>query len=262
MNDYKLTGKVAIITGAGQGIGKAAALAVARSGAAVILCGRTLSKLEKAAEEIEALGVKALPIQMDVTNMDDIVSAVAKGAEAFGHIDILLNCAGVWKPSNLVDLEPEFWDSIMNINLKGAVFMSREVARHMIKNGIHGTIELISSQAGKIGEYGNSTYGASKSAMDAWCQAVALELGEHDINVVAVAPGFTYTEMLKDVYAKRGALEGKDPRVYAEEVAQGVPLKRMATPEEVGSMMAYLASEDASYITGVVLTIAGGNITV
>lgn len=262
MNDYKLTGKVALVTGAGQGIGKAAALAVANSGASVILCGRTLGKLEKAAEEIEALGVRALPIQMDVTKLADIERAVAKGAEEFGHIDILLNCAGIWKPCNLVDLEPEFWDSIMDINLKGAVFMSREVARHMVKNGIHGTIELISSQAGKVGEYGNSTYGASKSAMDAWCQAVALELGEYGINVVAIAPGFTYTEMLKDVYAKRGASEGKDPQSYAEEVAQGVPLKRMAAPEEVGSMMAYLASEDASYITGVVLTIAGGNITV
>ena len=98
--------------------------------------------------------------------------------------------------------------------------------------------------------------------MDAWCQAVALELGEYDINVVAVAPGFTYTEMLKDVYAKRGAQEGKDPSVYAQEVADGVPLKRMAKPEEVGSLMAYLASEDASYITGVVITIAGGNITI
>ncbi|MDE8734822.1 MAG: SDR family oxidoreductase [Clostridiales Family XIII bacterium] len=262
MNDYKLTGKVAIITGAGQGIGKAAALAAANSGASVILCGRTLEKLEKAAEEIRALGVKALPVKMDVTNLADIERAVAEGVKAFGHIDILFNCAGIWKPSKLVDLEPEFWDNMMDINLKGAVFMSREVARHMIKNGIHGTIELISSQAGKVGEYGNSTYGASKSAMDAWCQAVALELGEYDINVVAVAPGFTYTEMLKDVYAKRGALEGNDPESYAQEVAAGVPLKRMAAPEEVGSMMAYLASEDASYITGVVLTIAGGNITV
>lgn len=262
MNDYKLNGKVAIVTGAGQGIGKAAALAAANSGADVILCGRTMAKLEKAAEEIEALGVRALPIQMDVTNIDDIEKSVQQGIEEFGHIDILFNCAGVWKPSNLVDLTPEFWDGIMDINLKGAVFMSRAVARHMIEKGIHGTIELISSQAGKVGEYGNSTYGASKSAMDAWCQAVALELGEYDINVVAVAPGFTYTEMLKDVYAKRGALEGKDPSVYAEEVAAGVPLRRMAKPEEVGSLMAYLASEDASYITGVVITIAGGNITV
>lgn len=262
MNDYKLNGKVAVVTGAGQGIGKAAAIAAASSGADIVLCGRTMSKLEKAAEEIRALGVKALPIQMDVTNYDDIEKTVQEAEKEFGHIDILFNCAGVWKPSNLVDLTPEFWDSIMDINLKGAVFMSRAVARHMIENEIHGTIELISSQAGKIGEYGNSTYGASKSAMDAWCQAVALELGEYDINVVAVAPGFTYTEMLKDVYAKRGAQEGKDPSVYAQEVADGVPLKRMAKPEEVGSLMAYLASEDASYITGVVITIAGGNITI
>lgn len=262
MNDYKLKGKNAIITGAGQGIGKAAAIAVATSGANVVLCGRTLSKLEAVAEEIRKLGVKALPIKMDVTNIDEIEGSVNEAIKQFGHLDILLNCAGIWKPSNLVDLTPEFWDSIMDINLKGTVFMSRSIARHMIDKKIHGTIELISSQAGKIGEYGNSTYGASKSAMDAWCQAVALELGEYNINVVAVAPGFTYTEMLKNVYAKRGALEGKDASVYAEEVAQSVPLKRMAQPEEVGSLMAYLASDDASYITGVELTIAGGNITV
>lgn len=262
MNDYKLKGKVAVITGAGQGIGKAAAMAVAKSGADVVLCGRTLDKLENAAEEVRKLGVKALPVKMDVTSIEDIERSVAEAAKAFGHIDILLNCAGVWKPSNLVDLTPEFWDSIMDINLKGAVFMSRAVARHMVENHIAGTIELISSQAGKVGEYGNSTYGASKSAMDAWCQAVALELAEYDINVVAVAPGFTYTEMLRDVYKKRGASQGKDPSVFEQEVNEQVPLKRMAKPEEIGSLMAYLASDDASYITGVVITIAGGNITV
>lgn len=260
MNDYKLNGKTAIITGAGQGIGKAAALAVANSGANVVLCGRTMSKLEKAAEEVRACGVEAYPIQMDVTDVEQIDAAVEEAVSKFGHLDILLNCAGVWKPCNLVDLTPEFWNSIMDINLTGAVFMSRAVARHMVANGIHGTIELVSSQAGKVGEYGNSTYGASKSAMDAWCQAVALELAEYDINVVAVAPGFTFTEMLQDVYDKRSALEGKPAEEYAKEVAESVPLKRMAKPEEVGSLMAYLASEDASYITGQVFTIAGGNI--
>ena len=262
MNHYNLEGKVALITGAGQGIGKAAAKAVARSGCSVILCGRTLSKLEKVAEEIKTLGVDAFPVQMDVTKIDQINDAVAQGTAKFGHIDILLNCAGVWKSSNLVDMEPEFFDSIMDINLRGAVFMSKAVAKQMIEKGIRGTIEMISSQAGKVGEYGNSAYGASKSAMDAWCQAVALELAEYDINVVAVAPGFTYTEMLQDVYKKRGALNDKDPEIYAKQVADSVPLKRMAKPEEIGSMMAYLASEDASYITGVVLTIAGGNITI
>ena len=256
MNDYKLNGKTAIVTGAGQGIGKAAAKAVAYSGANVVLCGRTLEKLEKTAEEIREMGVETLTVKMDVTNIDAIERSVKDAVDRFGHIDILLNCAGVWKPSKLVDLEPDFWDSIMDINLKGAVFMSREVARHMVANNIHGTIELISSQAGKIGEYANSTYGASKS------QAVALELAEYDINVVAVAPGFTYSEMLQDVFRKRGASFGKDPKVFEQEVNEQVPMKRMARTDEVGSLMAYLASEDASYITGVVITIAGGNITV
>lgn len=260
MNDYKLTGKNAIITGAGQGIGKAAALAVAASGANVVLCGRTLSKLEAAAEEVRALGVEAYPIAMDVTDFEQIKSAVAEAAEKFGHLDILLNCAGVWKPCNILELTPEFWNSIMDINLTGAVFMSSEVAKHMVANKIEGTIELISSQAGKVGEYENSTYGASKSAMYAWCQAAALDLAPYNINVVAVAPGFTFTEMLKDVYEKRSAKEGKPAEEYAREVAESVPLKRMAKPEEVGSMMAYLASEDASYITGQVFTIAGGYI--
>lgn len=127
MNDYKLNGKTAIVTGAGQGIGKAAAKAVAYSGANVVLCGRTLEKLEKTAEDIRELGVETLTVKMDVTNIDDIERSVREAVERFGHIDILLNCAGVWKPSKLVDLEPDFWDGIMDINLKGAVFMSREV---------------------------------------------------------------------------------------------------------------------------------------
>ena len=209
MNDYKLNGKTAIVTGAGQGIGKAAAKAVAYSGANVVLCGRTLEKLEKTAEEIRELGAETLTVKMDVTNIDDIERSVRDAVDRFGHIDILLNCAGVWKPSKLVELEPNFWDSIMDINLKGA-----------------------------------------------------LELAEYDINVVAVAPGFTYSEMLQDVFRKRGASFGKDPKVFEQEVNEQVPMKRMARTDEVGSLMAYLASEDASYITGVVITIAGGNITV
>lgn len=258
MNNYELTGKVALITGAGQGIGKAAAQAIAQSGGDVILCGRTMDKLVAVANDIENYGGKAYPIKMDVTNLDQIESSVKEGIDKFGHIDILLNCAGVWEGSNVVDYTPEFWDRLMDINLRGAVFMSKAVAKHMIDKKINGTIIFTSSQAAKIGKYGDGAYSASKSAMHALVQSMALELAEYDINVDAVCPGYTNTEMMQGVFKSQGEESNRKPEECEEEMADSIPLKRLASPYEVGSLMAYLSSKEASYITGVTITISGG----
>ncbi|AKG37243.1 SDR family NAD(P)-dependent oxidoreductase [Paenibacillus durus] len=262
MNRYDLKGKVALITGAGQGIGKGAAQAIAHSGANVILCGRTMDKLNEVAEEIKLLGVEVLPIKMDVSNIDEINNAVSQGVEKFGKIDILLNCAGICGEFKLVDTEPEFWDKIFDINLRGSVFMSKAVAKHMIEKGINGTIQFVSSQAGKLGEYGFPAYSASKSALHAVCQSMALELAEYNINVVTVCPGFTDTQMMQAEFQEKGALNNTDPKIHEQELIDTIPLKRMASPYEIGSLMAYLSSEEASYITGVTITIAGGYVNI
>ncbi|MCT9855773.1 SDR family NAD(P)-dependent oxidoreductase [Priestia megaterium] len=262
MNRYDLKGKVALITGSGQGIGKGAAQAIAQSGGNVILCGRTMNKLNKVAKELELLGVEVMPIEMDISSIDEINDAVSLSVEKFGQIDILLNCAGISDLFKLVDIEPEFWDEIFDINLRGSVFMSKAVAKHMIEKEIHGTIEFVSSQAGKIGEYGNAAYSASKSALHALCQSMALELAEYNINVVTVCPGFTNTQMMQTEFQEKGVLNDTDPKIYEQELIDTIPLKRMASPYEVGSLMAYLSSGEASYITGVTITMAGGYVNI
>ena len=262
MNHYDLSGKVAMITGAGTGIGRATALELAKSGADVILCARTLEKLKSTADAIETLGVKALPIKTDVTNIDDINTAVKKGVETFGHIDILVNSAGHWAPMKLVDMEPEFWDNMQNTHLRGAVFASKAVARQMIDKNIHGTIILMSSQAAKVGEYGNSAYGSAKNAMHTLCQCMSLELGEYGINTVTICPGFTYSEMLRDVFRERSTIEGKSLKDYENALSNTIPMKRFCECSEIGSLIAFLSSEEASYISGVTITVAGGNINI
>lgn len=256
--NYQLKGKIALVTGAGQGIGRAAAVSLARSGADVILCGRTLDKLEKAAKEVEAAGAKALPIQMDICSIDDINHAVAKGVEVFGHIDVLINSAGIWMPCKITEMVPEIWDTIVNTNLRGAAFMAKAVSAHMVEKGIHGTILFVSSQAAKMGEYGNSAYGAAKAALHTMTQCMALELAEYDINVVAICPGSVNTEMLQGVMIKRGAEQGMTQEEYKEVICSKIPMNRLAEPSEIGNLLCFLASDDASYITGVNLTVAGG----
>jgi len=262
MNKYDLKGKVALITGAGQGIGKAAAQAIANSGGNVILCGRTLDKLNKVAEEIKSLGVEVLPIKLDVANIDEINAAVEKSIETFGRIDILLNCAGISELYNVVDLEPEFWDEIFDINLKGSVFMTKAVAKHMIAEGIEGTIQFVSSMAGKMGMPKDSAYSASKSALHAFCQSAALEFAPNNINVVAICPGYINTDMMQNEFRTQAPLHNMEPEEFEQQLVDTIPMKRMADPYEVGSLMAFLSTKEASYITGVSMTIAGGYVTI
>lgn len=262
MNKYDLKDKVALITGAGQGIGKAAAQAIANSGGHVILCGRTFEKLEKVAEELRPLGIKAFPLKLDVANVEEIDAAVAKCIEVFGQIDILLNCAGISELYNVVDLEPDFWDEIFDINLKGSVFMTKAVAKHMIDNNIEGSIQFVSSMAGKIGMPKDSAYSASKSAMHGFCQSAALEFAEHNINVVAICPGYINTDMMQNEFKTQAPLHNMEPAEFEQQLVDTIPMKRMADPYEVGSLMAYLSSKEASYITGVTITIAGGYINI
>ncbi|MBQ9062622.1 MAG: SDR family oxidoreductase [Eubacterium sp.] len=257
-NQYNLTGKVALITGAGQGIGAATAIEYAKSGADVVLCARRTDKLEKVAEKVRALGRKALPVPLDVLDIDSINNAVAQATEEFGHIDVLVNCAGIWRPSTLIDMDVDLWDRIVGTNLRGATFMAKAVAKHMVENGVHGTILFISSQAAKNAEYGNSAYGSAKLALHLLTQVMALELSEYDINTVAICPGSIYTEMLQDVFNERGPLNGMTPDEFRDSCAASIPQKRLGTPEEIAQMLAYLGSDDASYITGVNITIAGG----
>jgi NAD(P)-dependent dehydrogenase (short-subunit alcohol dehydrogenase family) len=253
-----LTNRVAFVTGAAKGIGKATALTLAGYGADVAVVD-VLKDVERTADEIRALGRKSAGILMDVTRKEQVDSAVKVAVQQFKKIDILVNCAGIVTSSLLVDLDEETWDRIMNVNLKGVFLVTQAVTKEMIKAG-YGKIVNFSSQASKIGEAGNGPYCASKAAINVLTQVLALELAAYNINVNAVCPGYTDTEIMQQVFQKRGPLEGMSPEEYEAKLLAGVPLKRMARPEEIGELVAFLSSDRAGYITGITVTIAGGKV--
>jgi len=254
-----LEGKLCVVTGAARGMGKALAIKYAENGANVVLMDLNKEGVEAAAKEIEAMGVKALPLAVDVASSREIDHAINEIESKFTKIDVLANCAGISTSRLMLDVEEAEWDRVLNVNLKSAFMLSRRVAQNMIKNKVeNGKIVSISSQASKIGELGNGVYCVSKAGLNMLTQILALELAEYEIAVNAVCPGYVNTEMVQQVFQKRGPLEGMTPKEYEKTLTDKVPMKRMAEPEEIADFMLFLSSEKANYITGVSLTIAGG----
>ncbi len=255
--DFK--GKVAFITGAARGIGKGAAVILAKYGADIVLADKDKEGIEKAAQEIRGLGRKALAMSIDVSNSADVDRCVNEAVGTFGKIDILVNCAGIVVSSRLSDLPEETWDRVMDINTKGVFLVCKAVSKHMMENK-YGKIINIASQAAKVGEAANGAYCASKAAVVMLTQVLGLELAEYNINVNALCPGFIDTEMVREVFEKRGPLQGMTPDEFKNSLLTSVPLKRMGTVEDTGELIAFLASDKAGYITGVPVTIAGGHL--
>ncbi|EGO63017.1 SDR family NAD(P)-dependent oxidoreductase [Acetonema longum] len=254
-----LTGKLCVVTGAARGMGRSLAIKYAEHGANVALIDLNKEGLEMAAKEVEAKGVQALPLVMDVAAAQEIDSAIRAIESKFIKIDVLANCAGISTSRLLVDVEEAEWDKVLNINLKAVYLLSRRAARNMIQNKVqNGKIVSISSQASKIGEFGNGVYCISKAGLNMLTQILGLELAEYGIAVTAVCPGYVNTEMVQQVFRKRGPLEGMTPEEYEKTLTNTVPMKRMAEPEEIADLMVYLSSGKANYITGVSVTIAGG----
>jgi len=249
--------RVAMVTGAAQGIGKATALVLAQYGAEVVVSDVQEQEVKQTADEIKLLGRQSLGLRIDVSVKSDIVDGVEKVLEKFGKIDILVNAAGICPSSKLVDLEEEIWDRVINVNTKSVFLCSQAVAKSMMKNR-YGKIINVSSIASKTGEFGNGAYCVSKAGVSMLTQVQALELGEYNINVNAVCPGFTDTELLHNAFKTRDTDGNVSPENYQQTLLDKVPLGRMAQPEEVGELIAFLASDQASYITGEAVLIAGG----
>lgn len=257
---YNIKGEIALVTGGAQGIGRATAEAFAENGVKLVLCDINFAGVSQTAREIEEkYGVEVLPVKMDVSKSTDVEAGVAEGIEKFGHIDILLNCAGICIASMVVDTSEELWDKIIDIDLKSVFMLSKTVAKHMIEKGIKGRILTISSQASKVGEFGNGPYSVAKAGINTLTQVMAQELAPYGITTVAVCPGYVNTIIMQKVFQERGPLEGMSPDEYKNTLCSRVPLNRMAEPSEIGNFMAYLASEGAEYITGVAYTFAGGS---
>ncbi len=241
-----LRDKTALVTGGARGIGKTIALALAESGADVIIVDLNQSDAESAAAEIEKLGRRAVGLSGNVSSASDVEEFIKKAANIFGKIDILVNNAGITRDTLLLRMKEEDWDAVINVNLKGAFLCTKAVSRLMMKQR-YGKIINISSVVGVMGNAGQANYAASKAGIIGFTKSVAKELASRNITVNAIAPGFIVTSMT-DVLAED----------VKENLKEQIPLGRLGTPEDIANTVLFLASDAASYITGQTISVDGG----
>ena len=241
-----LKDKVALVTGAAQGIGKAIAIRLAKEGANVVICDMNEAQAQQTAAEIVSLGVKAVSYKVNVTQEKEAQACVDKVIDTLGRIDILVNNAGVTRDGLLIRMKEGDWDMVMAVNLRGTFNFTKSVAKSMIKNR-SGKIVSVASIIGLIGNAGQANYAASKAGVMGLTKSVAKELAGRNINVNAVAPGFIDTAMTQAL-----------PEETRKKMLELVPLRRMGTPEDVADVVFFLCSDLSKYITGQVITIDGG----
>ena len=246
---FFLEGKVALITGGSRGIGRETALAFARAGADVVVTSRTLSDLEKVADEVRALGCNALAIRVDVSDSAQIYDAVARANKELGKIDILINNAGLHLTERFTEGTQEGWERCLQVNLLSHIVFCRAVLDGMIERQ-SGKIVNVASDAGRAGSSGQAVYGAAKGGIVAFTRNLAMEVSRYKINVNCVSPGLVNTDMWN---ATR-----RDKPKLAEAYEKTIPWKRLGTPAEIASAILFLASNEAEYITGQILSVNGG----
>jgi NAD(P)-dependent dehydrogenase (short-subunit alcohol dehydrogenase family) len=248
---FDLTGKVALVTGASSGIGRASALALANQGAKVAVAARRMDKLEAVAAEIKSHGKEAIAVQTDVLKKTDIDNAVATCVKTFGRLDILLNNAGIGALSPALEMTEDIWDQVLNTNLRAYFLVAQAAAREMIKNKWGRIINIASILSGGVGSgmTGAVNYCASKGGVIAMTEALADEFALQGITVNAIGPGFIETEMTEQIK--------KIPDFYKALLAR-IPMQRFGKAEEIAAVVAFLASNEASYTTGATLYIDGG----
>jgi NAD(P)-dependent dehydrogenase (short-subunit alcohol dehydrogenase family) len=241
----RLKGKVALVTGAGSGIGRAIALRFANEGACIIVNDVVEKNGKRTEEEIKDLGFNALYLSGDVSNREEVGILVKKGAERWGTIHILVNNAGIIRDAPLLDLKESDWDKVVNVNLKGVFLCSQLVAPHMIKQR-YGKILNIASRA-FLGVAGQLNYVASKGGVVSFTRGLALELMEYGINVNCVAPGLTSTPMVNQIEKER-----------LEDLIKKLPMGKLCQPEDLANAALFLVSDEAAFITGHTLLVDGG----
>jgi len=245
--DMGLLGKVALITGASQGIGKTCAQALAKEGCNVVICARRKEALDKAVEEIKTEGTEVLGVQADVAKAEDIANLVAKTLEKFGHIDILVNNAGFFPIKMFEEMSQEEWQRVIDINLTGTFLVTKAVYGHMADQG-EGKIINITSAAGRVGGAGLVHYSAAKAGVIGFTRALAREAAQAGIQVNAMAPGIIETDTAKATF----------PGFALKEYLKNVPLGRLGKDEDLVGLLVFLCSKESSYITGQVFAVDGG----
>jgi 3-oxoacyl-[acyl-carrier protein] reductase len=242
----ELKTKVALITGAAQGIGKAVTLVLARHGADVVVADVNIEKAQETAREVEALGRAAMAVRVDVTRLEDVEKMVEAAVQRFGKIDILINNAGIARDKLILRMTEEDWDTVLNVNLKGTFNCTKAVIKHMSKQR-SGKIVNIASVVGMMGNPGQANYSASKAGVIGLTKTIAREFAARGINVNAIAPGYIQTPMTEVL-----------PEKAKEELKRLIPMERLGQPEDVAHAVLFLVSEASSYITGNILNVNGG----
>lgn len=246
----RLKDKVALITGGARGIGQAIAMVFAKEGADIVVADVNLELAGKTAAAIQALGRKALALEMDVTDYAKVEEGVNKILDKFGKVDILVNNAGITKDNLLLRMSQAEWDAVINVNLKGTFNCIKAVSRPMVKQR-SGRIISIASIIGLMGNWGQANYAASKAGIIALTKTVAKELASRNINANAVAPGFIQTDMT-----------AKLPEDVKAKMMEAIPMAKLGRPQDVANVCLFLASEESSYITGQTIIVDGGMVMV
>jgi len=238
--------KVALVTGAAQGIGKSIAVILAKAGAHIVVSDINLELAAQTAKEIESLGVKTLALKTNVADLADVEKSVAEIIKTFGRIDILVNNAGITKDNLLIRMKKEDWDAVLAVNLSGVFNCTKAVSSLMMKQRC-GKIISIASIVGQMGNFGQANYAATKAGVIGFTKSVAKELASRSVTANAVAPGFIQT-----------AMTDKIPEEIKKKMLEQIPMGKLGQPEDVAQAVLFLASPAADYITGQVIAVNGG----
>lgn len=249
--NYRVDGKVALITGASRGIGESIAYTLSQAGAKVIVTSRTKEDLERVLANIQKEGGEGLALQVDLQQVSDIFRVVDQAVQQMGNIDILVNCAGINIRGKAEDYTEENWDIVLNTDLKGTFFMSQAVAKKSMIPQKKGKIVNISSTLAFVGNYDRAAYCSSKGGLLQLTKTLAVEWSKYNINVNGVAPTWVYTEMTRKILGKK--------EIY-EQVIRKIPLNRVGETKDVDSAVLFLASEAADFIQGHTILVDGGYI--
>lgn len=251
MDMFSLKGRVAIVTGGGQGLGKAMATALAEAGADIVIVARHIETAMETKPQIEALGVRCTVIKGDMRNEADVISMVGQVVEEYGKIDILFNNAGTWRGDDAEQVTTEDWREVIDVNLTGPFIVSREVGKVMLKQG-KGSIVNTASMSGMIVNtpQNQCAYNASKGGLIMLTKSMATEWADRGVRVNAICPGYMRTEMSEDRYQR------KDPAI--ERWFSMTPMGRSGVPDELKGVAVYLASDASSFVTGATILVDGG----
>jgi 2-hydroxycyclohexanecarboxyl-CoA dehydrogenase len=244
--------RVALVTGAAGGIGRATALALAADGCAVVVADLHEDAAGEVVREIEATGAPALAVRMDVTDGPSVKAAVARGSEALGPIGVLVNCAGWDELRPFLQTDEDFWRKVVAINYEGCLRVTHAVLEGMIERE-HGRIVGIASDAARVGSSQEAVYAGAKAGVIAFCKTIAREAARHGVTANVVCPGPTDTPLLQGM-----AEQAPDSERLVSSLARAVPMRRLGRPEDVAAAVVFLASERAAYVTGQTLSVSGG----